>query len=182
MIDYLKYYHLEKYLFEDVRRRFQDRGELAPLDLFPILQWKSQRAKNRNRNKLKEQAGGCFETAARKIGAGLFKANSPEDRLKLLMREWSLRLPTATAILTILYPEEFTVYDVRVRGQLGRGPIREHYSEKQWNSIWDSCLKFRGAVIEKTPANLCLRDKDRYLWGKSFYQERNASGPHKSYA
>jgi hypothetical protein len=171
MPDYLKFYNLEKYLFEDVRRRFRDRDELAALDLFLILQWKSTRAKNRNRDKLKEQAGGSFETAARKIGASLLKANSPEDRLKLLMKEWTLRLPTATAILTVLYPEKFTMYDVRVRGQLGLGPIRENYSERHWNSVWESYLKFKKAVIENAPAVLCLRDEDRYLWGKSFYED-----------
>ena len=30
------------------------------------------------------------------------------------MRDWKLRLPTASAVLTVLYPEDFTVYDQRV--------------------------------------------------------------------
>jgi hypothetical protein len=36
----------------------------------------------------------------------------------ILMRDWGLRLPMASAILTVLFPEEFTVYDQRVCGSL----------------------------------------------------------------
>jgi hypothetical protein len=171
MTHYLKYYYLEKYLFEEVRTRFQRKGELAPLDLFLILNWKSPRAKNKNKDKLKNNAGGSFKTAAKRIAASLRQANSPADRLKLLMKEWSLHLPTATAILTVLYPEEFTMYDVRVCGQLRVHAVRESYSEKHWDHTWESYLKFKRTVIRKAPANLSLRDKDRYFWGKSFYHD-----------
>lgn len=35
--------------------------------------------------------------------------------------------------------------------------------------IWDVYKKYIEAVKNKTPENLSLREKDRYLWGKSFY-------------
>ena len=35
------------------------------------------------------------------------------------MTKWAFRLPTASAILTVLYPDVFTVYDRRVCKVLG---------------------------------------------------------------
>lgn len=170
MYDYINFCDLERYLFEEVRQRFHNSKQLNPLDLYLILWWKSPRARTRNRDKLRKKAR-SFKDATKKIAKSLCEAKSPERRLKILMEDWDLRLPTATAVLTVLYPKEFTVYDIRVRKQLGLDPIRESYSEAKWDSIWNSYMRFKRAVIEKTPANLSLRDKDRYLWGKSRFED-----------
>ena len=177
MTDFVRIANLEKYLFENVGKTFRDKGKLSPLDLFLILHWKSRRAKNKNRDKLKMKSG-SFGKATKQIAASLQKANSPEERLRVLMEKWGLRLPTASAILTVLYPEHFTIYDIRVRDQLGLDRMRESYSAAHWNTMWDSYLQFKNMVIENTPSNLCLRDKDRYLWGKSLYED--AERDHRS--
>jgi hypothetical protein len=39
------------------------------------------------------------------------------------------------------------------------------------DSGWLDYEQYKAAVIENTPPHLCLRDKDRYLWGKSFYDD-----------
>jgi len=59
-----------------------------------------------------------------------------------------------------LYPEDFTVYDIRVRSQLGQKAIYgvNPYFEKFLPAV-------RQTKIQKN-----LRDKDRFLWGKSFYE------------
>ncbi len=170
MTDFVRIANLERYLFENVGKTFRDKGKLRPLDLFLILHWKSRRAKNKNRDKLKKKSG-SFEKATKQIATSLQKASSPEGQLRVLMERWGLRLPTASAILTVLYPEHFTIYDIRVRDQLGLDRIRESYSEADWGTMWDSYLQFKKKVIDKTPPNLCLRDKDRYLWGKSLYED-----------
>jgi hypothetical protein len=173
MVDYVKLTDLERYLFEDVGGKFRDSGKLKPLDLFLILHWKSRRAKIRNRDKLKKKSG-SFEKATKQIATSLQSANSDEERLRALMERWGLRLPTASAILTVLYPEDFTIYDARVRRQLGLGRMRETYSQRTWNDMWSRYLRFKDTVMKETPPHLCLRDKDRYLWGKSLYEDADS--------
>ena len=34
--------------------------------------------------------------------------------------------------------------------------------------MWEGYSAFKSAVISNSPAGLSLRDRDRYLWGKSF--------------
>jgi len=46
MVDYLRYYDLETYLFEDVHRRFHAAGSLSAFDFFSIIIWKANRAKS----------------------------------------------------------------------------------------------------------------------------------------
>jgi len=85
------------------------------------------------------------------------------------MTTWKFPLPTASAVLTILYPEDFTVYDIRVVGQLkdfGRLASLP-FSDRMWNEY----LRYKKAVEASTPDDLSLRDKDRWSWGKSLYEQ-----------
>ncbi|CAN5483849.1 hypothetical protein BH20ACI3_BH20ACI3_39710 [soil metagenome] len=86
------------------------------------------------------------------------------------MKEWKFALPMASAILSVCWPDEFTVYDYRVCDALelkGRG--KYHYlkglvfSERVWNGY----LKFKMKVTQATPKKLTVRERDRYLWGES---------------
>ena len=43
-LDYLRYYDLERYLFEDVHRRFHEEGSIGAFDFFSIVIWKANRA------------------------------------------------------------------------------------------------------------------------------------------
>ena len=75
-------------------------------------------------------------------------------------------LPMATAILTVLYPDHFTVYDTRVCNQLGRF---SNLGSRSITTIWEGYEEFRQAVREEAirrgaPESLGLRDMDRYLW------------------
>lgn len=167
-MDYLKLYNLERYLLEDVGPRFRSSGTIAPTDLFMIFIWKANRAKIRIREKLKRGAKGSFSKAAFEIAKALSATDAPKERLGILMRDWGLRLPMASAILTVLYPLDFTVYDVRVCKMLHityKGYLR--FSDK----CWQEYESFKSAVSENTPSDLCLRDKDRFLWGKSFWED-----------
>jgi len=84
------------------------------------------------------------------------------------MEKWEFALPTATAILALLYPEDFTVYDWRVCDEVGR-------TYKQGlgfsDELWSEYEQFISAVIDETPEGLTLRDRDRFLIGRSIRKD-----------
>jgi hypothetical protein len=71
----------------------------------------------------------------------------------------------ASAILATLYPDDFTVYDYRVCDLLGG--FHNLAAQSKFDNVWRGYELFRDQVRQSTPADLSLRDKDRYLWGKS---------------
>lgn len=162
-IDPLRYYHLETFLFEDVHDRFHRDGSLGAVDLFSIVIWKANRAKSRIARRLLRKHG-SLEEACRTLTSSLFKARSPERCLGLLLGEWQFRLPMATAILTVLWPEEFTIYDVRVCAQLQQF---QRLGAKSSASVWREYCDYRDTVDRAVRSDMPLRDKDRYLWGRS---------------
>jgi hypothetical protein len=162
-MNYLKYYDLEGYLFDDVNAAFHARGYLTPEEFFSIVIWKAERAKSRIKRKLLRH-GSDLAQAVKNLTEDIKAAPNDEARLRVLLETWGFLLPMATAILTVLYPDRFTVYDVRVREQLqikdfaGRKNEIERYFEEFLPKV---------AAISKAED---LRDKDRYLWGKSAYE------------
>jgi hypothetical protein len=167
-IDYKKYYNLEAYLLLEAGPRFQETGELEPLDFLAILIWKSNRARTKHIARLRAKSG-SLSNAVSNLASELHSTRQLHERLQILMEIWGFRLPTATAILSILYPSEFTVYDIRVCKMLGsfHQLAGRSYSPK----LWEEYKEFLQTVKDKTPKDLDLRDKDRYLWGKSWYED-----------
>ncbi len=163
-MDYLKYYFLEDYLFREVKDNFQKREYLTPEEFFCIIIWKSNRAKTAIKRKLLKF--GDLDKTIKKLTKEVFNAKTREQKLKTLLKSWKFNLPMATAILTVLYPNDFTVYDVRVREQIG---IRKDFSGRkdQMERYFNEFLP----KIRKIGSSKDLRDKDRYLWGKSFYED-----------
>jgi hypothetical protein len=167
-VDYRQYYDRESYLFNTVRRRFAEQGYLNAFDFFCIVIWKAERAKSRIAKKLlaKEEN---LEAAVRKLTTELAQQKTAKDRLRYLWETWQFYLPMASAILTVLYPDEFTVYDWRVCDELqGFHDLR---NIGDFESLWRGYEDFKRKVDESTPKELSLRDKDRYLWGKSFERQ-----------
>jgi len=118
------------------------------------------------------QEAGSFGEAVKRIAASLRSTESSERRLEILMREWHFRLPMASAILAVLCPADFTVYDVRVCGELG---AFDQLADRQFSDkLWLVYQRFVEAVKAATPEGLSLRDKDRWLWGRSFYLQVRA--------
>lgn len=172
-MDYLSYYDLEKYLFNYVQVKFHKDGFLTAFDFFSIIIWKANRAKSKIAKRLLDKHGSKnLDDIVRELSEQLSEAEDPQERLLILMsKEWGFLLPMASAILTVLWPEEFTVYDVRVCEQLkinnkvniNYGYINNLGAEK----VWEEYTKYRNAVREAVTEVNSLRDKDRYLWGKS---------------
>jgi hypothetical protein len=168
--DFLEYYDLETYLFEKVRPRFAERGWLSAFDFFCIVIWKANRAKSIIARKLQAKGYDNLETAVQKLTLGIAQRPNPKERLRYLIEPWKFHLPMASAILTVLYPEDFTIYDARVCKVLD---FKDLTNVIDFETLWQSYQDFKRLVEASTSKELSLRDKDRYLWGKSFHKRLN---------
>lgn len=172
-MDYKQYYNLESYLLDKVQPKFAQKKQLSVDDFFCIIIWKANRSKSKiakrliNKPPLKKDKN--LETVIQTLTSGLSQKTNAKDKLYYLMKDWDFRLPIASAILTILYPNEFTVYDTRVCDTLGN--FHKLKYRKYSENLWHEYQKFKQEVKKSTPSELNLRDKDRYLWGKSFYEQ-----------
>lgn len=169
--DYRKFSDLERYLFREVGPHFRASGIIEPVDLFMIFIWKANRAKTKIRNKLKKQANGNFRKAVTQIARALFATKDRKERFAILTRDWQLPLPMASAVLTVLYPKDFTVYDRRVCGVLKLQYRNWLVSEECWMEY----ERYQEAVCRNTPPRFSLRDRDRFLWGKSVREDAKAA-------
>jgi hypothetical protein len=166
--DYSKYHHIEDYLFAEVGPRFIKCARISPFDFYVILIWKANQQKRRIRARLRQRAG-SFTTAVQAIGESLYASSGSKRKLEVLMKEWGFRLPMATAILTVLYPADFAVYDNRICTEL---KISTNVAEKFFSDeVWTEYQRFLQAIDAAAPSGLSLRDKSRYLWGRALYNE-----------
>jgi hypothetical protein len=115
------------------------------------------------------QREGSLEAAADRFTRDLFEANSPEVRMFVAMETWGFYLPMASAILTVLWPEDFTVYDVRACQQLEEFKIGTfaNLGKLSTKALWPKYVKYCDAVNKAVPQYSSLRDKDKFLWGRS---------------
>ena len=121
MIDYKKYFDREHYLFEDVHARFEKDHSLGAFDFFSIIIWKANRAKSKvARRLLREDRNSKRELNARcrVLTRSISAARDHKERLRILIKDWGFALPMASAILAVCYPNDFALYDYRVRDQI----------------------------------------------------------------
>lgn len=168
-MDYRSYYDMEDYLFSTVRSRFLSEGYLNAFDFFCIIIWKANRAKTKIAKRLKKKGYNNLDEAVRALTTELALQKSDKERLRCLIQYWGFLLPMASAILTVLYPEEFTIYDVRVCDSLGDCHRLSNVTD--FEKLWKGYIDFKNKVSLAVDDELSLRDKDRYLWGKSFYEQ-----------
>lgn len=158
-------YDEESYLFDVVGPRFRRDGSLGAYDLFFIVRWKANRAITKVAKSLLAVGKTDLETIARTLTRQVAEATTSRERFMVVSDRWRMRLPMASAILTVMYPEDFTVYDVRACAMLGGfGTLAMRTNVE---SRWSGYLEFKDAVEHRAPAHLSLRDKDRHLWALS---------------
>ncbi len=162
--DYLRYYDLETYLFEDVHRRFHSEKSLDAFDLFSIIIWKANRAKSRLAFRLIRKSG-SLEAAARHLTSAVYAAQTDKERLTIMMVDWQFYLPMASSILTVLWPETFTVYDTRVCDELGDFHKLKNLTNME--EIWVRYQSYCSPVADAFQGADSVRNKDRFLWGRS---------------
>ena len=170
--DYQKYHQLEAYLFGTVGPQFRQSGVLSATDFFCIVIWKSNRSKSTIATRLRKQdpkGRTKLEAIIKALSQAIHRAQSHQKRLEILLKQWGFRLPMASAILTVLYPDDFSIYDIRVCEQLG--DFQNLADRRPFDRLWEEYQTFLDAVRQATPTKLSLRDRDRWLWGKSFIEQ-----------
>jgi hypothetical protein len=167
---YIKYYDLENYVLTDVRDNFDRKGYLTAFDFFCIVIWKANRAKTKIAQRLLNY-NPDIEQSVKDLTSKIYSATGDKQKLKVLIDDYKFRLPMSSAILSLLYPDNFTIYDVRVCDTLTtfKGLDKTTNFEK----LWLRYTNYIESVRNYEPQNLSLRDKDRFLWGKSFYEQLN---------
>jgi len=168
-IDYRKIYALENYLFEEVSRRFSELGYLNAFDFFCIVIWKANRAKSKIAKRLLSKGHPDLDSAVVALTKSLAKAANDKARMKILIVDWGFLLPMASAILTVLYPMSFTIYDFRICEVLK--DFHKLSNKTNFDSLWKEYESLVAAVNKVGPSEYSLRDKDRWSWGKSFCQQ-----------
>jgi hypothetical protein len=173
-MDHLKLYDLERYLFDVVKPTFDRDRKLEAFDFFCIIIWKANRAKSKVARRIvtcdKRNRSEDLNAIVGDMTSAIYEANrSDREQMRILKEEWKFHLPMASAILTILYPEVFTVYDIRVCNVLGK--YREVQDKSQFDDLWKGYCAYRDDVRNAEPSVSSLRDKDRILWAKSFEKQ-----------
>lgn len=122
---YLRLYDIEYTLFNIIGPAVKKRGYLTFHDFYKICMWKTRRAKNRY---LKNQ--NCVE----QITKLAFLEKDENKKMKILCQFDGVSVPVASAILTIVYPEEYGIIDIRCLEMLNviGFEISKHPNIKTW--------------------------------------------------
>ena len=166
--NFLQYHDLEGYIFKVVSTRYAQNKTLTAFDFFCIVIWKANRAKSKVAERLLAHGNGQpnLEAAVDSLLTAISEAKDQRARLSVLVEGWGFRLPMASAILTVLYPEDFTVYDIRVCDVLR--DFKDAQYKTKFAALWERYSAYVIAVKGAVPECSSLRDKDRFLWGTSF--------------
>ncbi|MDP3469606.1 MAG: hypothetical protein Q8S11_14800 [Daejeonella sp.] len=173
--DYSKYYFLEKYLEDEVNINFHRNKVLTTKEFFSIVIWKSNRPKKQIAASIAKNANGNLTEGVKFLTNQLYTATNHETRMGILLDLDGIGLPMASAILTILYPNDFTIYDYRVAGELYKKVEKKpvdltNIGDKQ--NRWKAYLQFVKDVRNwEGSESQSLRTKDQCLWGKSFHDQ-----------
>jgi hypothetical protein len=168
-MDYIEFYDAEKLLFDKVGPEFQRGINPSVMHFETLLGWKSERPGDAHWMRLMKTCGGTMEDAVAAICADIRSAADDQARLKVLIRKWQFALPTAVTILTVFYPEFFTMYDERTRRQTGT----KDWSHRTFTpALWEHYREFKEKIIALAPPGVTLRDADRYVMGKDTYELR----------
>lgn len=170
----LAWYDLERYLFGTVSKRFQEDGVLNAFDFFSIVIWKANRAKPRVAQLLVPHVAESpnpraeLEEAVKQLTRSLSEAADDPTRLRVLING-KFHLPIASAILAVLWPERFTVYDVRACNELKESTGKDFSylgGITDLDRLWSGYEAYIQAVSESSDAP-SLRDRDRVLWASN---------------
>lgn len=167
-IEYLTQYDLEKYIFNNiVRKRFKKKGFLCAYDFFCIVIWKVNRSKISIIKKLlKHSRIDNLEEAVYFLTSGINEIPESKEKLRHLINDWNLKLSSATAILSALFPEEFTFYDKEICGKLNN--FHDIGKLTSFDDVWIEYYAYKQKVQQASQERVSLRDKDPYLWVESF--------------
>ncbi|WP_140936632.1 hypothetical protein [Sphingobacterium lumbrici] len=171
-MNYEKYYDLETFLFTDVHNAFHENEKLSADQFFCIVIWKANRAKSKIAKRLladfKMNSDDNLDHIVDVMTSKIHEASSSKDKLSVLIEEYKFRLPMASAILSVLYPDDFSVYDIRIC-EILQGDFPK-IADRTFERLWEGYMLYLEKVKEIS-SKTNYRDADKYLWGKSFYDQ-----------
>jgi len=170
MIDYSKYSDLESYLFNEVASNFQNRGYLTTEEFFCIIIWKANRAKSKIARKFNDYKD--INKGIINLTSTIYNKDSNKEKMRVLI-EKGYYLPMASAILSVLYPNDFYIYDFRVCDILKEEYKTDKYHRvKNWifERLWNGYEEYLQKTLDVSRKDN-YRSADKYLWGKSFSQQ-----------
>ena len=108
--EYILQYYDERYLFDVIGPRVRERGYMTFDEFYKICMWKSARQKNRYKKNIDR-----IEELTRKIFAmNIESADEEKRKIQMLCDELEgVGIPTASALLTIVFPDRYAVIDIR---------------------------------------------------------------------
>lgn len=161
----LNYYCPESRIFPTIPQADGPR-ELTKRDVLLILKWKLGRIKEAHfRQTVSDDNLILINLWVKKAG----EADREIEALNELDKIPGIGLATATAILTVCYPEKFTIIDQRVLGTLDLEPdnsdgwTAERYFREYLPKVKECCGQWA----------CTLREADRALWGLSVRNQIN---------
>lgn len=124
---YKQLYYTETYLFEVVGRNAKKRGHLTFEEFYRICMWKSSRQKQRYlKNKKRVKA----------VTRRAFTETNERLKMEILCELSGVGIPTASAILTMVYPRRYAIIDIRcieaLREIFGQDQIKETITMCGW--------------------------------------------------
>jgi len=122
---YIKLYDNENYLFSVISPVARKRGYLTFGEYYKICMWKSNRQKPRYIKNIQ---------TALNITKEAFSENDETKKIKTLCKLEGVGIPTASAILAVVFPDKYGVIDVRCIDMLRKFnfPIRQQITIKNW--------------------------------------------------
>lgn len=117
-----------------------------------IFAWKT---KNRGKSRIQKNDAREIETVLRQVVES--GGEPPSDSLKVLITLSGIDIPVASAVMTAVFPERFTVIDFRALDALGA----KKYSTRSIKKYLEYASYCRNLAAEW---HLSLRDLDRALW------------------
>lgn len=104
---------------------------------------------------------GSLEERSNCLTKVLSEKRTLKNRLCYLTNDLKFLLPMTSAILTVLRPNEFTVYDVRACNQLSDRERHLRLANRSgFEEVWERCMAFKKTVEDAVPNVSGLRDQD----------------------
>lgn len=155
-------YGIEGYLFGTVSSDFAESGTLSPYDFFAIIIWKANRTKRKIIRGL-TRVDRTVDALMREVSTAATLA----EKVSTLLQVPGIGLAMASAILTVCYPDQFTVLDYRAWDTLRSNevpelPFRYPITTTEYLQYCAACRDLAQQL------DLSLREMDRVLWAKDW--------------
>jgi hypothetical protein len=164
---YLKYYFLEDYLFNEISNNFQTNHFLTDEEFFAIVIWKRNASKTKIKKELIKK-----NKSINGLTTEIYKAQTPQEKLNILISIPQIGISIASAILTVCYKNDFTILDYRAINsliKLGANVNKDilKYTSESYFDYLNKCKELQ------QKSTYSLRDFDRILWAMDWYDGKD---------